>query len=34
VIESHIRMFVNDFSEGVGEAGRKALDFLWSLKKC
>lgn len=31
VIEAHIKMFVNDFSENVGEAGQKALDHLWML---
>lgn len=34
VIESHIRMFVNDFSESVGEAGEKALACLWGLAGC
>ena len=34
VVESHIEMFVNDFSEGVGEAGRRALESLWGFKKC
>ncbi|MCQ2100351.1 MAG: 1,4-dihydroxy-6-naphthoate synthase [Fibrobacter sp.] len=31
VMEAHIRMFVNDFSENVGERGRAALDHLWTL---
>jgi len=31
VIESHINMFVNDFSENVGEAGERALECLWGL---
>lgn len=31
VIESHIRMFVNDFSMDVGEAGKGALERLWSV---
>ena len=34
VIEKHIRMFVNDFSEDVGEAGRRALECLWNFTKC
>ena len=34
VVEDHIRMFVNDFSDHVGEAGKRALDLLWSLKNC
>ena len=34
VIEKHIRMFVNDFSEDVGEAGRLALECLWNFTKC
>ena len=34
VIESHIKMFVNDFSENVGEAGERALGCLWSLSGC
>ena len=34
VIESHIKMFVNDFSESVGEAGEKALACLWGLAGC
>jgi 1,4-dihydroxy-6-naphthoate synthase len=34
VVESHIEMFVNDFSERVGEAGRRALESLWGFKKC
>ena len=33
VIEDHIRMFVNDFSENVGERGKAALGHLWALKK-
>lgn len=31
VIEAHIDMFVNDFSENVGEAGERALKNLWML---
>ena len=34
VIESHIKMFVNDFSENVGEAGERALACLWNLSDC
>ena len=34
VVEDHIRMFVNDFSDHVGEAGKRALDLLWSLRNC
>ena len=34
VVENHIRMFVNDFSMQVGEAGRRALDSLWLFRKC
>ena len=34
VIESHIRMFVNDFSEDVGEAGKRALECLWGVSGC
>ena len=34
VIESHIKMFVNDFSDSVGEAGEKALACLWGLAGC
>ena len=31
VLESHIRMFVNDFSMEVGEGGWAALSNLWAL---
>lgn len=31
VMEAHIRMFVNDFSEEVGEKGKTALEHLWRL---
>lgn len=31
VIESHIKMFVNDFSRDVGASGKMALDNLWGL---
>lgn len=31
VVESHIKMFVNDFSENVGERGWAALENLWQL---
>ena len=34
VIESHIKMFVNDFSESIGEKGKAALEKLWMLTKC
>lgn len=34
VIKSHIAMFVNDFSENVGESGWRALDNLWRLSHC
>ena len=34
VIKSHIAMFVNDFSENVGEAGWRALENLWRLSHC
>ena len=34
VIESHIKMFVNDFSEVVGEKGERALEQLWLLSDC
>ena len=34
VIEAHIRMFVNDFSENVGEAGKRALECLWAVSDC
>ena len=34
VIKSHIAMFVNDFSENVGEAGFRALENLWRLSHC
>ena len=34
VIEAHIKMFVNDFSEDVGEAGRRALECLWDASDC
>ena len=34
VIKSHIAMFVNDFSENVGEAGFRALENLWWLSHC
>lgn len=33
VMEAHIRMFVNDFSEEVGERGRASLEVLWGLVK-
>ena len=33
VMKSHIRMFVNDFSENVGERGRASLEHLWRLVK-
>ena len=31
VIEDHIKMFVNDFSENVGERGTIALRRLWQV---
>ena len=31
VMEAHIRMFVNDFSENVGERGKASLETLWAL---
>lgn len=31
VMEAHIKMFVNDFSENVGERGWAALEHLWKL---
>jgi len=31
VIKSHIKMFVNDFSEHVGEAGQRSLYNLWTF---
>ena len=34
VIESHIKMFVNDFSERIGEKGETALRHLWMLSDC
>ena len=34
VIEAHIKMFVNDFSENVGEAGKRALECLWAVSNC
>ncbi len=34
VIKSHIAMFVNDFSENVGETGWRALENLWRLSHC
>ena len=34
VIESHIKMFVNDFSERIGEKGETALQHLWMLSDC
>ena len=34
VIESHIRMFVNDFSRDVGVDGRCALECLWTASEC
>ena len=34
VVESHIKMFVNDFSEHIGEAGEIALENLWLLTDC
>ena len=34
VIESHIKMFVNDFSEAIGEKGKSALERLWLLSDC
>ena len=34
VIKSHIAMFVNDFSENVGEAGWRALENVWRLSHC
>ena len=34
VIESHIKMFVNDFSEAIGEKGKAALERLWMLSSC
>jgi len=33
VMKSHIRMFVNDFSENVGERGKASLEHLWRLVK-
>ena len=34
IIEAHIKMFVNDFSEDVGEAGKRALESLWTASDC
>lgn len=34
VMEAHINMFVNDFSENVGERGKAALENLWRLSHC
>ena len=34
VIESHIKMFVNGFSESVDENGWRALENLWMLLDC
>ena len=34
VIESHIKMFVNDFSEVIGRKGKAALERLWMLSDC
>lgn len=34
VIEAHINMFVNDFSQDVGERGELALNRLWQLSRC
>jgi 1,4-dihydroxy-6-naphthoate synthase len=34
VIESHIKMFVNDFSESILGKGEVALERLWMLTKC
>lgn len=34
VMEAHIKMFVNDFSENVGERGKAALENLWRLSHC
>lgn len=34
VIEAHIKMFVNDFSEDVGEEGKRALECLWGVSNC
>ena len=34
VIESHIKMFVNDFSEAIGQKGEAALERLWMLADC
>lgn len=34
VMEAHINMFVNDFSENVGERGKTALENLWRLSHC
>ena len=34
VIESHIKMFVNDFSEVIGRKGEAALERLWMLSDC
>lgn len=31
VMESHIKMFVNDFSENVGKRGKASLEALWAL---
>lgn len=34
VIESHIKMFVNDFTETIGEKGTASLERLWLLSDC
>lgn len=34
VMEAHIKMFVNDFSEDVGERGWASLENLWALSNC
>ncbi|WP_233247855.1 MULTISPECIES: 1,4-dihydroxy-6-naphthoate synthase [unclassified Fibrobacter] len=31
VMEAHIRMFVNDFSEDIGNRGKASLESLWAL---
>lgn len=34
VMEAHIKMFVNDFSESVGDTGERALMCLWNVAEC
>jgi 1,4-dihydroxy-6-naphthoate synthase len=34
VIDSHIKLYVNDFSLSLGQEGRKAVETLEEMARC